>query len=266
MVGPALVAVVAAMFVVERWRPGVRRRAATRAHLVDAVYMVLYAAAAPAVVMLNTGFALAVERYAAFLVLPRLTLLPELVVVGLILVGVDAMNWAAHVGNHRSAPLWRFHALHHSQEEMSVFTTFRTHPFTHVSYLPALLPAVVLEASGAVPAAALGVYACLVAVSHANVPWTYGPVGRVLVSPAFHRLHHANTALAGKPAVNFGFVFSIWDQLAGTSVLPSRDLRVATGICGRPVPVEQDAARDSVAALVIAQLAQPFKPRSGLEI
>ena len=35
---------------------------------------------------------------------------------------------------------------------MNVFTTFRTHPLSHASYLPALLPALVLGASGAVPA------------------------------------------------------------------------------------------------------------------
>ena len=65
-----------------------------------------------------------------------------------ILVGIDLMNWTAHVANHRSATLWRFHALHHSQEDMSVFTTFRTHPLSHASYVIALLPALVLEASG----------------------------------------------------------------------------------------------------------------------
>ena len=73
------------------------------------------------------------------------------VVVGAILVGIDAMNWLAHVVNHRSAALWRLHALHHSQEDMNVFTTFRTHPLMHVSYLPALLPALVLGAGGTVP-------------------------------------------------------------------------------------------------------------------
>ena len=101
------------------------------------------------------------------------------------------MNWVAHVANHRSVSLWRLHALHHSQEEMSVFTTFRTHPLVHATYLGALLPALVLGASGSVPAAALVIYGCLVALPHANLPWRFGVLGRVFVSPAYHRLHHA---------------------------------------------------------------------------
>ena len=175
--------------------------------------------------------------------LRRLPLVPQVVVVALILVGIDAMNWAAHVANHRSAALWRFHALHHSQEDMSVFTTFRTHPLSHVSYLVALLPALVLEASGTVPAAGLIVYACLVTLPHANLRWSFGPLGRVLVSPAYHRLHHASSPVEGRRAVNFGFVLVCWDRLAGCAVYPFGRQPVATGVAGRPVPSSRPPPR-----------------------
>lgn len=263
MVGPVLVAVVAALFMAERLRPVERRPVRTAAHLVDAAYMGLYAATAPLVILFNTGFALAVGHHAPFLILGRLSLLPQALVVGLILVGIDAMNWVAHSANHRSATLWRFHALHHSQEQMSVLTTFRTHPLTHVSYLPALIPAVVLEASGSVPAGALVAYGCLVAVSHANLRWTYGRAGRMLVSPAYHRIHHTSTPEGGTGAANFGFVLAVWDRLAGTAVDPSAV--PATGLAGRPVPVEQQRSGHLV-GLIGAQLLQPFRLRSGLEV
>lgn len=265
MVGPVLVAVVGAMFVAERFWPSERRPARTAAHLVDAAYMGLYAATAPLVILFNTGFALAVGHHAPFLILGRLPLLPQVVVVALILVGIDAMNWLAHGANHRSATLWRFHALHHSQEQMSVLTTFRTHPLTHVAYLPALIPALVLEASGSVPAGALVGYGCLVAVSHANLRWTYGRLGRVVVSPAYHRIHHASTPVQGTGAVNFGFVLAVWDRVAGTAVDPVPSRIVVTGLAGRPVPVEQQRP-GRVVALVTAQLLQPFRLRSGLEV
>jgi hypothetical protein len=29
------------------------------------------------------------------------------------------------------------------------------------------------------------------ALQHANLRWTFGPAGRVLASPAYHRLHHS---------------------------------------------------------------------------
>jgi sterol desaturase/sphingolipid hydroxylase (fatty acid hydroxylase superfamily) len=254
MAGPILVLVVVGVFIAERRWPAVPRPALARAHVVDASYLLLFALLGPLVTLLNTGFAVEVERHAGFLILGRLPLLPQLVAVALIVIGIDAMNWAAHVANHRSASLWRFHALHHSQEDMNVFTTFRTHPLSHASYLPAVLPALVLGASGAVPAAALIAYGCLVTLPHANLRWTFGPIGRILVSPAYHRLHHAS----GMRPMNFGFVLVCWDRLAGCAMAPVAGDPVATGIAGRPVPIEQEG-ESGMAHLVAAQLVQPFR-------
>jgi sterol desaturase/sphingolipid hydroxylase (fatty acid hydroxylase superfamily) len=264
MVGPALLVVVGLVFLAERIWPAVPRPALSRPHLVDAGYLGLYALVGPVVTLLNTGFALTTTRYAHFLVLRRLPLAPKALVVALVLIGIDAMNWAAHNANHRFAALWRFHALHHSQEDMSVFTTFRTHPLAHASYLPAVLPALVLGASGPMPATALIVYGCLVTLPHANLRWTYGPLGAILVSPAFHRLHHASGPVGGKRAVNFGFVLTCWDRLAGCAAYP-KDAPCPTGIAGRTVPVEQTAKPWNAWRTVAAQLVQPFRPSSGLE-
>ena len=74
----------------------------------DAGYLALYALIGPFVTLLNTGFASRSVSHAHFLILQRLALLPQILVVILILVGIDAMNWAAHLANHRSAALWRF--------------------------------------------------------------------------------------------------------------------------------------------------------------
>ncbi len=265
MIGPALIAVVMVVFVAERCWPAVPRAALARPHMVDAGYLGLYALVGPFVTLLNTGFAVTVSRDAHFLMLRRLPLVPQIVVVAAILVGIDAMNWAAHVANHRSMALWRFHALHHSQEDMSVFTTFRTHPLSHASYLVALLPALVLEASGTVPAVGVIIYACLVTLPHANLRWSYGPLGRIVVSPAYHRLHHASGPVEGRVAVNFGFVLACWDRLAGCAVYPFGREIVPTGVAGRPVPIEQTAARAGLPGVVVAQLSQPFKVRAGLE-
>ena len=169
------------------------------------------------------------------------------------------MNWLAHVANHRAETLWRFHALHHSQEDMSVFTTFRAHPLAHVSYLPAVLPALVLGASGPVPAAAVIAYGCFVTLPHANLRWTFGPLGRVLVSPAYHRLHHASSPVGRKTAVNFGVVLVCWDRLASCAVRPADASPVATGIAGRTVPIEQAGARSHVVRVVVAQLGNPLR-------
>jgi sterol desaturase/sphingolipid hydroxylase (fatty acid hydroxylase superfamily) len=264
-VGPALFVVVAVLFALERRWPAVPRPVRSRAHVVDAAYLLVAAVIAPLVTLVDTGFAVVVSQHAPYLVLGRLPLGPRVVAVVLTLLGIDWVNWAVHVANHRSRSLWRFHALHHSQEEMSVFTTFRTHPFTHVSFAPAVLPAVLLAASGAVPAWALVAYGCFVVLPHANLPWTLGPLGKVVVSPAYHRLHHASAPVGGRPTVNFGFVLTFWDRLAGLAVDPVPGAPVVTGIRSRAVPVEQAHPTRPVLSVVGSQLVQPFRVGQSLD-
>jgi sterol desaturase/sphingolipid hydroxylase (fatty acid hydroxylase superfamily) len=264
--GPVLIAFTAVIFLAERMWPAVPRPLLARAHLVDAGYFVLFAVIVlPLVTLVQTGLGTEIGRHASFLLVSRLPLLPQVVVLALVFTAIDAINWGAHVLNHRSLGLWRLHALHHSQEDMSVLTTFRTHPLVHASYLPVLLPALVLSANGAVPGAALITYACLVTLPHANLRWTFGPLGRVFVSPASHRLHHVAEAVDGRGTVNFGFALVLWDRWAGCAAFPTRGAARQTGIAGRPVPVEQSASGTGIPRVVLAQLAQPFRIRAATD-
>ena len=137
----------------------------------------------------------------------------------LILVAMDGCNWLAHLANHRVGVLWRFHELHHSQEDMSVLTVFRTHPLVHVSYLLALIPGIVLLANGAVPTTLLVVYAAILAFEHSNTNLGFGRLERILVSPNYHRIHHK---FDGPQDVNLGFALTIWDQLSHRAIFPTR--------------------------------------------
>jgi sterol desaturase/sphingolipid hydroxylase (fatty acid hydroxylase superfamily) len=259
-VGPALLVFIAVILLAEQLWPAVPRPLLSRAHLVDGAYLVLFAVfVMPVLTLVETGFAVETGRHLHFLVLGRLPLGSQVVAAGLILVGIDAMNWGAHVANHRSLTLWRLHALHHSQEDMSVLTTFRTHPLIHASYLPSLFPALILGASGTVPGVAIIVYGCLITLPHANLRWTFGPLGRVFVSPAYHRLHHAAEAADARSTVNFGFVLVCWDQFIRRAVFPSGGAPIATGLAGRPVPVEQIVSARATPRVIAAQLAQPFR-------
>jgi sterol desaturase/sphingolipid hydroxylase (fatty acid hydroxylase superfamily) len=261
-VGPALIVFIAVILLAERFWPAVPRPFLSRAHLVDAGYLAIFAIVVlPLLTLVETGFAQEIDRHASFLVLGRMSIVPQVVVSGLILIGIDAMNWGAHVANHRSITLWRLHALHHSQEDLSVLTTFRTHPLVHASYLPSLFPALILGASGTVPAVAIVAYSCLVTLPHANLRWTFGPLGRVFVSPAYHRLHHAASFIDDRGTVNFGFVLVGWDQLIHRAAFPT-GVPVATGIYGRPVPVEQSGSALATPKVMLAQLAQPFMVHS----
>jgi sterol desaturase/sphingolipid hydroxylase (fatty acid hydroxylase superfamily) len=264
-IGPAVILVVVALFICEQRWPAVRRPVLARAHIVDATYFLLSGLVVlPVLALIETGLALEIERHASFLILDRLPMVPRFIVVVAMMVGIDGMNWCAHVANHRFTTLWRLHALHHSQEDMSVFTTFRTHPLIHAAYLPALLPVLVLGASGTIPGAVLIAYGCAVALPHANLTWRLGPLGRVIVSPAYHRIHHARD-LGQKGNVNFGFVLVVWDRLARRAEFPVTGPPIVTGIAKRPVPLEQDVAPSRLPAVVLAQLAQPFRRNSATD-
>lgn len=259
VVGPATLAILGVFLVVERLHPAQRRPLFARGYRQDLLYTILNATL---VVPLGTALALSfvevARRSAPWVVLPRDSAVPKWLVIGLIMVAMDGCNWLAHLANHRVRVLWRFHELHHSQEDMSVLTVFRTHPLIHVSYLLALVPGIVMLANGAVPTTMLVLYAAVVAFEHSNTNLSFGPLGRVFVSPNYHRIHHR---VKGRQDVNLGFALTIWDQLFHRAVFPSAlTVRLDTGLPGRPLSVEQAGVRPRHLAVFAAQLIGPFRP------
>jgi sterol desaturase/sphingolipid hydroxylase (fatty acid hydroxylase superfamily) len=258
LIGPVTLAVLAVILVVERVRPAQRRPLLARGHRQDVLYTVLNATlVAPLVVVLSLAFTDVVVRALPWLVLPHLAVVPRGVVLVLLLVAMDGCNWLAHLANHRVRVLWRFHELHHSQEDMNVLTVFRTHPCIHISYLVALVPGIVLLSNGVASTSLLVAYAGYVAFEHSNTNLGFGPLERLLVSPNYHRIHHR---LAGGQDVNLGFALTVWDQLAGRAVFPTEaTIRAATGLPGRPLAVEQQGPRPRHLAVLLAQLWGPFR-------
>ena len=256
--GPASLAVLGVLLVAERVRPAQRRPLVARGHRQDVLYALLsLAVGMPVVAGLSAGFSRLVEAV-PWVVLPRTGLVPRWVVDVALLVAMDGCNWLAHLGNHRVRVLWRFHEVHHSQEDMSVLTVFRTHPLIHVSYLVALLPGIVLLANGALSTSLLVGYGAVLAMAHSNLDLGFGPLERLVVSPNFHRIHHQ---LEGPHDVNLGFALTLWDQLAGRAVFPTAEtIRTDTGLRGRPLRVEQEGPAPQHLAVLAAQLVGPFRP------
>jgi sterol desaturase/sphingolipid hydroxylase (fatty acid hydroxylase superfamily) len=260
LAGPAVLGFVLAVCITEQIWPAERRPVLARGHLLDFCYAVFYALlVVPLIVLLGSGFSGLLARLEPWLVLPRMPGVPAWCFVALAVLGIDAVDWLTHLANHRLNPLWRLHAVHHSQEELSILTTYRAHPLVHVSFLLSAVPILAVEANTATPAVVLTVYACLGALPHANVRWTYGPVGRIMISPAYHRIHHSAT---GRLDINLGTVFAIWDMLSRRAVFPARAAAdrtvIETGLSGRPVPVEQSGSRLRLGRIMLSQLAEPF--------
>jgi sterol desaturase/sphingolipid hydroxylase (fatty acid hydroxylase superfamily) len=258
-IGPLAVAMIVLFLIVERVRPAQLRPLVARGHRHDVLFTALNViVVAPFVTALTLSLSDVVRREAPWVVLPRVGLVPRWGVVVLILVAMDGCNWLAHLANHRVQMLWRFHELHHSQEDMNVLTVFRTHPLIHVSYVLAVVPALVLLANGELPTVLLVVYGGVVAFAHSNTDLSFGPLERVLVSPNYHRIHHR---LRGPQDVNLGFTLTIWDQLTHRAIFPTSDtVRADTGLPQRPLRIEQQGSRAHHLAVLAAQLVGPFRP------
>jgi len=259
LVGPVTLAVLGVFLVAERIRPAQQRPLVARGHRQDVLFTIFNASlVAPLVTALSLSFSEVARRVAPWIVLPRIGVVPRWAAIALIFVAMDWCNWCAHLANHRVLALWRFHELHHSQEDMNVLTVFRTHPLIHVSYLVALIPGTVLLANGALSTTLLVIYGAIVAFAHSNTNLGFGPLGRLFVSPNYHRIHHR---LKGRQDVNLGFALTIWDQLFRRAVYPNPDtIRADTGLPGRPLVVEQASPRPRHLAVFVAQLVAPFRP------
>jgi len=259
LVGPAALAIIGIFLIVERLWPAQPRPPFARGYRHDLLLTVMNVTlVAPLVTALTLSFMAVVRAGMPWIVLPKTAAVPRWGVIAIIIVAMDGLNWFVHFANHRVRMLWRFHELHHSQEDMSVLTVFRTHPLIHVSYLLALIPGVVLLANGAASITVLVVYGGIVAFAHSNTRLGFGPFGRIFVSPNYHRIHHQ---LDGPQDVNLGFALSIWDQIFRCAVFPSEaTVRIDTGLPGRPLVVEQSTERPRHLSILGAQLVAPFRP------
>jgi sterol desaturase/sphingolipid hydroxylase (fatty acid hydroxylase superfamily) len=258
LAAPLLVALVAAIGICERIWPAERRPLRARGHVQDGCFVALHAIVViPLMTLLSVGAAALIGSHAGWIELRPAAHWPGWLLVPLTVVAMDGANWLAHYADHRLVLLWRFHALHHSQEELSVLTSFRAHPLMHTTgFVLATVPVVALMPSRPIDPVLITVYICIGTLQHANLRWTFGPAGRVIVSPAYHRLHHAPDT----QRVNLGVVLTIWDVLAGCARFPSRsDALGRTGLHGRPVPVEQDDPAAPGPLLLAAQLIEPFQ-------
>jgi sterol desaturase/sphingolipid hydroxylase (fatty acid hydroxylase superfamily) len=257
LVAPGLIALVVAAMVCEQVWPAQRRPLLARGHVHDACFFVVYAVCAvPIMTLMGVAFATLLRTHAPWLEAPTSSW-SLWVLVPVTLVLMDGANWTAHWADHRLRPLWRFHAVHHSQEELSVLTSFRAHPVVHTAgFFLATIPVLALMGNRAIAPVLITGYVCLGTLPHANVRWTFGPVGKVIVSPGYHRIHHA---IGARDGANLGIALTVWDVLAGRAVFPSAaTASAATGLAGRPLAVEQGDQGGGHVRRLARQLLEPF--------
>lgn len=137
------------------------------------------------------------------------------------LVILDFVAYWLHRGQHQINAWWALHSLHHSQRQMTFWSDNRNH----------LVDVVVIDIAFALVALLVGVapaqFVTLVvagrvveSLSHANLRVSFGRIGEyLLVSPRFHRVHHAiGLGHEGRSrGCNFAVLFPVWDLLFRTA-------------------------------------------------
>ena len=130
---------------------------------------------------------------------------------------------------YHGAHLWKYHAVHHSSEDVEWISAARFHPVNIL--FGTVIVDVALLLAGISPNVMLWVGPFTTASSafvHANLNWTLGPFKYVLAGPIFHRWHHTAADRGGSS--NFAGTFPIWDILFGTFYMPNNELPDAYGI------------------------------------
>lgn len=157
-----------------------------------------------------------VGGYAPFLQLRLLSGLPSWLNIVVWLLVADFFTYWLHRSMHRWRWLWALHKIHHSQHELNPLTTWRVHwlEFVYLN-LGAFFTGLFLGDFGGYHPVAIGILAASQFAQHSDIDWTYGPVGKLIVSPRFHARHHSTAP--EDLNVNFGSLFIIWDHVFGTS-------------------------------------------------
>jgi sterol desaturase/sphingolipid hydroxylase (fatty acid hydroxylase superfamily) len=154
--------------------------------------------------------------------------------------------WGAHYLQHRIPILWEFHKVHHSAEVLTPVTAGRVHPID--DFLNFGLSGVFGGASLAVCQAAFGDRAFMFSLfninfvlalfylfgfhlrhSHIWLPYK-GLLGKLLISPAHHQVHHSIAERHWNK--NLGFMFAFWDWCFGTLYPVDAKEQIVYGIDG----------------------------------
>lgn len=145
---------------------------------------------------------------------------------------LDGLNYHWHRINHEWRFLWRFHKMHHEDDEMDVTTTLRFHPgelvlssFVKAAWITIVGPS---AAAFAVFEAGISLFAQF---HHGNLslPARADRALRIFVpSPRYHAAHHTKTPRSRDG--NYATILSVWDRLCGTYHVPEEENLTDLGI------------------------------------
>ena len=160
--------------------------------------------------------------------------------VGLVLLGAIVLDFFVywfHRMQHAVPLLWAFHSTHHANRSLNGVGSYH-HPLEDVLRIPFMMLPLALTIE--IEAPQLAFVSAFVAtwgfVNHMDTRLHFGPLLRnVFADPRYHRVHHS---LASEHYdANFAGMFSPWDRLFGTQILPPPDAHLLpVGLADVPHP------------------------------
>jgi sterol desaturase/sphingolipid hydroxylase (fatty acid hydroxylase superfamily) len=135
----------------------------------------------------------------------------------------ELVSWLLHWVKHANPYLWRFHFQHHRETHFSVWMVTHTHAL-EVTLSGVMLAALLAGIGFSVAAVQLyfAFYSVVLAYHHSARGHSLGWLDRVIVGPAYHRLHHRPGARG-----NYGGALTVWDVVFGTANWPDPTTRDA---------------------------------------
>lgn len=138
-----------------------------------------------------------------------------------------------HYWGHKVRLFWCLHSTHHTPENMNLSVTY-AHFFLEAPYADIIRTSVCILA-GIEPAMLFaimfidGTYGAFIHVGENMIKDArFGAVGKFILTPSHHRVHHAKNALYMD--TNFCNLLNIWDRIFGTYQEEKLDEKIKYGI------------------------------------
>ena len=196
------------------------------------------------------------QNRGSFLIIHPLDAWPVVLRLGIAVLMADFLAWFQHWLKHKVPWFWEFHAVHHSQREINLFTDFRFHLVEYLISRPiVILPLVMLSLKTPTIVYWTVFINWYTRFYHANIKTNLGPLRYLVVTPQSHRVHHS--ILPQHTDQNFGVLFSIWDSLFKTRYAGCQEYP-PTGIVDPSFPLETKKDPFDLLWTPIRQLVYPF--------
>lgn len=144
--------------------------------------------------------------------------IPYLLKLILGIIAIDFVGYWTHRLNHKWHLFWRLHRVHHSDTKMDSSTSFRAHPLdVFLDNASVFVAGIIVGLDIHIIIIRWILYMPLFVLHHVSFgfpKWVDAVLGKIFVTPNFHKVHHHQDQKYTDS--NYGNMFIIWDKLFGT--------------------------------------------------